>query len=627
MNEKIALYVALGCATAFAATNYDLLGRNGSKMNSPMVYRNVDYQKVKKNEQQEFASPQGKKALMKRPTCLNGPIALSGEFNTEGVAYAKNGSPYYFSLKEYYPDEAPIVSMAESVNSYLSTSNSVFIPTNVVKNQTPSNLFSGSTPVSYVQRYDVSEQYDGSAFAPTSYWDVEYNNLPHSVGLKRGDIGWWFDAGYSQCQECGDVGLYIDIGAKPVRLDPSKQLQYALYENNPSYAPSPEREVAASKAYSILKETTKNTAIYIADLLPQGPRFKNPQVYVGLHNRKDESGVNQEIATYYTAEARDLDNYIYDNRTVDVVAAGNRRIRNNLGQLNPQAHAANAITVGAVDAASGQIASYTSNKSKYCVMGIGHCSNGQYTVEGSSKPEIFNYSEFKMPGDMKRTYSHWYYDHTYNPSPNYDGTEAAATYTASMVAGLLRANPFYRWHPEVVKALLLNVGEININNPYYLSDLTPVTTKIPSYKSTVFNRFHHENYSHDSRYWIGNWPRMSTHIVAIKSELRFSVKRPSGKHNFSAAIAWLSSGDDIATHGMIPQNFDLYVYDNNSSDVDNIDINNYRAVSNSDKNAFEKVTFSSNAQYLTFRIVLMSEDERTENPMQAVLGFDLTGAN
>ena len=78
---------------------------------------------------------------------------------------------------------------------------------------------------------------------------------------------------------------------------------------------------------------------------------------------------------------------------------------------------------------------------------------------------------------------------------------------------------------------------------------------------------------------------------------------------------------------MIPQNFDLYVYDNNSSDVDNIDINNYRAVSNSDKNAFEKVTFSSNAQYLTFRIVLMSEDERTENPMQAVLGFDLTGAN
>ena len=29
MNEKLALCVALGCATAFAATNYDLLGRNG----------------------------------------------------------------------------------------------------------------------------------------------------------------------------------------------------------------------------------------------------------------------------------------------------------------------------------------------------------------------------------------------------------------------------------------------------------------------------------------------------------------------------------------------------------------------------------------------------------------------
>ncbi|MBR4785480.1 MAG: hypothetical protein IK012_09560 [Fibrobacter sp.] len=626
MKKKITVCVALGCAAAFAATNYDLLGRNGSKMNSPMVYKNVDYHKVKKNEQQELASPQGKKALMRSPTGLNGPIAISGVFDTEGLAYGRDGSPYCFSLKRYYSDQS-LESIDASVNAYLDMANSVFIPVNMAKNVTPANLFSGSTPISYVTHYDVSEQYDGSAFAPTSYWDVEFDNLPNSAGLKRGDISWWFDANYNQCQECGDVGLYMDIGAKPVRLDPSKTLQYALYESNPSFVPNPEREVISSKAYSILRETTKNTAIYITGQLPEGPKYKNPQVYVGLHNRKDDSGMSQEAATYYTAEARDLDNYIYANRTVDVVAAGNRRIRNNLGQLTPQGHAANAITVGAVDAANGQIASYTSNKSNYCAMGIGHCSNGQYTIEGSSKPEIFNYSEFKMPGDMKRTYNHWYSNNSHNPSPNYDGTEAAATYTANMVAGLLRVNPFYRWHPEVVKALLLNAGEININNPYYLYDFTPVTTKIPSYKSTVFNRFHHGEYFHDSRYWIGDWPRLSTHIVAMKSELRFSVKRPSNKHNFSAAIAWLSSGNDIASIGMLPQNFDLYVYDNNSSDVNNIDINNYRAISNSERNAFEKVTFWSNAQYLTFRIVLKSEHTRTENPRQAVLGFDLAAAN
>ena len=42
MNKKMAFIVALGCAYACAAStvNYDLLGRKGSKMNSPMVYKN-----------------------------------------------------------------------------------------------------------------------------------------------------------------------------------------------------------------------------------------------------------------------------------------------------------------------------------------------------------------------------------------------------------------------------------------------------------------------------------------------------------------------------------------------------------------------------------------------------------
>ena len=71
MNEKIAMLVALGCVASFAATNYDLLGRNGSKMNSPMVYKNVDYSKVKKNEKQGINSPLENKALksvMSRPS-------------------------------------------------------------------------------------------------------------------------------------------------------------------------------------------------------------------------------------------------------------------------------------------------------------------------------------------------------------------------------------------------------------------------------------------------------------------------------------------------------------------------------------------------------------------------------
>ena len=51
MNKIIPIALTLGCIGAGAATsNYDLLGRKGSQMNSPMVYRNVDYSKVKKDE-------------------------------------------------------------------------------------------------------------------------------------------------------------------------------------------------------------------------------------------------------------------------------------------------------------------------------------------------------------------------------------------------------------------------------------------------------------------------------------------------------------------------------------------------------------------------------------------------
>ena len=54
MNKKATLIVALSCVYAGAANsvNYDLLGRRGSKMNSPMVYKNVDYTKTEKSQAQ-----------------------------------------------------------------------------------------------------------------------------------------------------------------------------------------------------------------------------------------------------------------------------------------------------------------------------------------------------------------------------------------------------------------------------------------------------------------------------------------------------------------------------------------------------------------------------------------------
>ena len=87
MKKNIALIVALGCAYAGASStvNYDLLGRKGSKMNSPMVYKNVDYAKIQKNEQQKVGSSLENRALAKTGYGLkDNTIALEGVYNNHG---------------------------------------------------------------------------------------------------------------------------------------------------------------------------------------------------------------------------------------------------------------------------------------------------------------------------------------------------------------------------------------------------------------------------------------------------------------------------------------------------------------------------------------------------------------
>ena len=194
-----------------------------------------------------------------------------------------------------------------------------------------------------------------------------------------------------------------------------------------------------------------------------------------------------------------------------------------------------------------------------------------------------------------------------------------------MVANLLAVNPFYRWHPEVVKALLIASGDVAMKSPY--PHKTPATTKMPSYYSTVFDG-DYSQYYHYSRYWIGNIDKLKTHIVDNHKEIRFSVKRPEGKTNFSAAIAWLVSGNDIANYGLLPQDLDIIVYERNSDDINSITNSSVGLVGRfSTNNPFEKVSFTSNAKYLLFRIKIYRDDERSENHGQLVLGFDLASGD
>ena len=105
----------------------------------------------------------------------------------------------------------------------------------------------------------------------------------------------------------------------------------------------------------------------------------------------------------------------------------------------------------------------------------------------------------------------------------------------------------------------------------------------------------------------------------------FSVKRPTDKSNFTAAIAWLSHGFDLVDAGRVPQDIDLYVYESNTSNVNNL--SNLKVSSLDGDNAYERKSFTSNANYLIFRILIYADrtPDNSDNKGKIVLGFDLAG--
>ena len=638
MNKKImSIALAVGCVASNAAmNNYDLLGRKGSKMNSPMVYRNVDYSKFKKEQPQKMNSPLAKTALNKQGLAEN--IAA-----IEGSYEPKMGGSHPIYFKRYYSSNSVDVCqneigdnnhsshcMYEDIadnNLYLKRLNTSFIPTSR-NNVNPSNYERANkwTNASSSE-YELSLS-NGSFSNPTQPSPYEYNQTIQYKSFydvkrynsKRRLVEWWFDgvdnpsSSYYEEGLASDVGVYLAVDALPVKMDPNKNVDFIRHTASDQFNTYIGYEMLASKTYSVVKDASKRSVVYVGEGSPASPADRTPQIYVGVHNRKGVNN-NSSATPNYTSTAKALDNYIYNNRTVEIVAAGNFGTKNNAnaqagsGNLAAEAHAANAITVGAVDAVTQTITNYNSyNKA----------------ANGVKKPEIFNFSHFYM-SDKKRSYKKKSTGTVSVYEPYYDGAEMSAAYTAGMVSDLLSINPFYRWHPEVVKALMITSSHVELNSPYPYS---PYLRKVPSYYGLVFDNAlnagaNAKDFYHYSRYWIGDVNKLKTRINSKgQKEIWFSYANVPGRDHV-AAIAWLSSGNDIANLGHIPQDFDLYVYPSNSS-TPNVD-NPGTAIGSSTngRNSFEKVAYNTDASYVTFCIRLYSEDAATENPNQIVLGFDV----
>jgi len=265
---------------------------------------------------------------------------------------------------------------------------------------------------------------------------------------------------------------------------------------------------------------------------PVNPYDQNPKIYVGtINNSEWYSG---EV---YSQDSRYIDELVYNTRIIEFAAAGDR----GLDGSNQMLHAAmgtNVITVGAVRSpfSGGMHKTSSFINPKY--------RNSKETIV---KPEIVNFSDFEFP----TSYSPVIQNDFVMP-PYMMQTASASAFSAATVALLLDKQPFYRWHPEVVKALMLTSGinRLDIdasshdrdNGPYYAQ------RAISADAMGSNNR---------ARFWNGNNKDFFTNT---NNKIEFEESGIIAGMTYRIAIAWLSSGDYVYENGKLPQDINLAVY-------------------------------------------------------------------
>ena len=625
-----AISTASVCMCA-AATHYDILGRKNSQMESPMVYKNVGPKQAdeQQNVNRSIIATKSNHALARQGINGNNIVAIEGaqdnlnrsDLHNQIVAYTANGIKYRVRTMD--------------VGDYIKIANKCFTPAEDRKASTSSYTDAQKTnsPDYTVTFPSNSMSSNHTQASPYEYGATTTYSTLSSVQKKskKGDVTWYFNG---DVYDAPDIGVYIFNDDLPTKVSSNDNYSF-ISKDNCAINSNPGHEVIASKTAHILNRASMHSKIFAHNArcnteYPSSPELESPQIYMGLHTRKATiDGGNNSSTTAYTGVPQKLDNYIYNNHTVEIVGAGNygthpKKNAVQEGKLAAEAHAANAITVGAVNPLTNKYENYSSWKN---------------TAYGAKKPEVANYTNIYFNETAKK-YTKG--SNTYIYQPYYDGTETAAAYTAAMVSELLSIEPFYRWHPEVVKALLLTAGEETIVNTN--RDTDQGASQILSYRAILTDDDNH--YNHHSRYWIGDINKLATNKTThgiTKKEIKFNVDVTKGA-KYKAAIAWLSSGDDIAKYGRIPQDFDLYVYKNYNAtpyredainnpdgvnDFNTLYTTNYNdddlitSAENEGKNPYEVLQFTADRTgIVTFSIILF-EDRGETNKDKIILGFNV----
>lgn len=330
----------------------------------------------------------------------------------------------------------------------------------------------------------------------------------------------------------------------------------------------------ATSMVRVFQTTAPNAILY---QYPKGesPNISSltPQVEIGFHSYSGSSD------STYTTNDRNLDNFIYANDITSFVASGNQNSSSGSFYVTTPGKALNAVTVGGVYP-------FTNNYETF--------SRWKNSQVKNQKPEIATYDYFSFPND-----AHFVDDNGNTYDGTARGTSAATAFSAGVLADILQQHPFFKHHPEVAKALMINASTKPIGNASsYDQDNNSIVAKgIPLYRNMGWNI--------RSKYWRG-----ANSCCFTGDSIVFTESNIVQNKRYRIAISWLVPGSYVYTNKKISQDIDLYVIQDGS----------IIALSSTAKNPFESVNFTTNSNS---NLIIKIKRYANSGSGNVVLGYNM----
>ncbi|MBR4784786.1 MAG: hypothetical protein IK012_05970 [Fibrobacter sp.] len=610
---------AVGAQAAEETAKADVLGRHISSVrNTPKAYVKDVKKQVSQKADLKSEKSYGPNALMRQAdgnpatvTPHTGSFEYWGYANSNGGVTMQKKYTYDGAVVNTESQYIALANAAENEDFWYGPRGAYINAHNVAYNNTVNenlyNVANASNACSGQETCQVNDVVDANyrnshgyldpKYEMINYWkytNVAINSNLYNYFIRPGNPG--KDIGIAVTEN--GVGLNTKVNVVPAA-------QYVIKAS--CHAPTAAQVVNTSKTIRTINALASKSKIYVYDrwcdntsnvnlALPVSGYTENPQIYVGTVS----FAVGDDYKTTYNQTSAYIDDFVYDTRTVEIASAGDLNYRTG-SSINYAGMAANVITVGAVH--NNLTYHYSSS-----------VTNPKLPVTSFKmiKPEIANYSDLLFPNAAVKSIQKD--NRTEVLKPYAMQTASAAAYTAGSVALLMKTFPFYKWHPEVVKALLLT------------SSITPITdaaTHDPDNKvdavdhvgAAVANAVPDARAMHNynrSRYWAGN-----NGDFFNSNKIEFYEEGVKPNQRYRSAISWLVSGSFVLANGRLPFDLDLIVYEAPAGSNSWTQV----ASSMSTPNAFELVDFTTKSNTGRLKIEIRRYNN---NGGRVHLGYNLS---